>query len=76
MNSDTTNLIKETLSTTCNIAQMTRYRMQYLLDRDAEDKEKMIKYTVLSVAGIACLLVIGIAGLIERRKNDCAVISN
>ena len=31
------------------------------------DKEKMIKYTVSSVAGIARLLTIGIVGLIESR---------
>ena len=27
-----------------NIAQMTQYRMKYLQDRNAEDKEKMYKH--------------------------------
>ena len=53
---------------TVNFAQMTQYRMRYLQNRDAEDKKKMIKYTVLAGAGIACLFVIGIAGLMESRK--------
>ena len=50
-----------------NFAQMTQYQMRYLQNKDVEDKEKMIKYTVLSVAGIAYLLTIGIVGLIESR---------
>ena len=61
-------LIKDSASTMLNIAQMTQSRMKYLQDRNAEDKEKMIKYTLLSVAGIACLLTIGIVGLMESRK--------
>ena len=68
MNKDTIDLINHSASTFLNIAQMTQYRMRYLQDRDAADKEKMVKYTVLSVAGIACLLTIGIVGLIESRK--------
>ena len=51
-----------------NIVQMTQYRMRYLQDRNPEDKEKMIKHTVLSVAGIACLFMIGISGLTENRR--------
>lgn len=61
-------LIKNSADTMLNIAQMTQYRMRYAEKRDARDKEKMIKYTVLSVAGIACLLTIGIVGLIESRR--------
>lgn len=68
MNRDTINLIKDSASTFLNIAQMTQYRMRYLQNKDAEDKEKMIKYTILSVAGIACFLTIGIAGLIDSRR--------
>lgn len=68
MNKDVTNLIKDSADTMLDIAQMTQYRMKYLQDRNAEDKEKMIKYTLLSVAGIACLLTIGIVGLIESRR--------
>ena len=68
MNKDTINLIKDGASTMLDIAQMTQYRMKYLQDRNAEDKQKMIKYTLLSVAGIACLLTIGIVGLIESRR--------
>ena len=70
MNKDTINLINHIISTFSNIAQMTQYRMKYLQDRDAEDKEKMYKHAFLAVAGIACLFMIGIAGLIDSRKND------
>lgn len=68
MDKDVKDLINHSASTFLNIAQMTQYRMKYLQDRDAADKEKMVKYTVLSVAGIACLLTIGIVGLIESRR--------
>ena len=68
MNNDVKELIKDSASTFLNIAQMTQYQMRYLQNKDAEDKEKMIKYTVLSVAGIACLLTIGIVGLIDSRR--------
>ena len=49
---------------------MTQYRMKYGQERNDEEKKKMIKYTILSGMGIACLLMIGIAGLIESRKNN------
>ena len=68
MDKDVKDLIKDSADTMLDIAQMTQYRMKYLQDRNAEDKEKMIKYTLLSVAGIACLLTIGIVGLIENCK--------
>ena len=51
-----------------NIAQMGQYRMRYLQNRDARDKEKMIKYTVLAGFGIACLFMIGIAGLVDSQR--------
>lgn len=70
MDKDVKELIKDSADTMLNIAQMGWYRLRYAEKRDAMDKEKMIKYTVLSVAGIACLLTIGIVGLIESRKND------
>ena len=69
MDKDTINLIKDSTSTLLNIAQMTQNRMKYLQDKDAEAKEKMIKYAILSGVGIACLLMIGIAGLIDSRKQ-------
>lgn len=69
MDRDIINLIKDGTSTFLNIAQMTQYRMRYVQDRKVEDKEKMIKYTILSVAGIAGLLTMGIAGLIDSRKT-------
>ena len=69
MNRDTINLINHSASTFLNIAQMTQYRMKYLQDRDAEDKEKMYKHAFLAGAGIACLLTIGIVGLMESRRN-------
>lgn len=54
------------MKTTVNIVQMTQYRIKYLQDRNAEDKEKMYKHAFLSVAGIACLLTIGIANYHRR----------
>lgn len=73
MNKDTINLIKDSASTFLNIAQMTQYRMKYLSEGDKKAKEKMIKYTILSGVGILSLLTIGIAGLIESRKNNYPV---
>ena len=70
MNKDTINLINHSASTFLDIAQMTQNRLKYLQNRNAEDKEKMYKHTFLSGLGIVCLLTIGIAGLIESRKND------
>ena len=69
MNKDTINLIKDSASTLLNIVQMTQYRVKYVHERKDEDKKKMIKYTVLSGVGIACLFMIGIAGLIDSRNN-------
>ena len=68
MDKDVINLIKDSASTFYNIAQMTQYRMEYVQNRNREAKEKMYKYTILSVAGIACLLTIGVAGLIASRS--------
>lgn len=69
MNKDVINLIKDGAGTMLNIAQMTQYRIRYVQDGDNEAKEKMIKYTILSGLGIACLLTIGIVGLIDSHKN-------
>ena len=69
MNKDTINLIKDSASTFLNIAQMTQYRMKYVQERDAEDKEKMYKHAFLAGVGILSLLTIGIVGLVESRKN-------
>ena len=68
MDKDVKELIKDGADTMLNIAQMGQYRMKYLQNRNARDKEKMIKYTVLSIAGIASLLTIGIVGLIDSRR--------
>ena len=56
----------------CNFkfTQMMQYRVKYVQDRDAEAKEKMVKYTILSGVGILSLLTIGIVGLMESHKND------
>ena len=70
MNKDVINLVKDSASTFLNIAQMTQYRMKYVQERNAEDREKMIKYTILSGVGILSLLTIGIMGLVESRKSD------
>jgi len=70
MNKDTIDLINHSASTFLNIAQMTQYRMKYLQNRDAEDKEKMYKHAFLAGAGIAYLLTMGIVGLMENRRND------
>lgn len=68
MDKDVKELIKDSADTMLNIAQMGQYRMMYAEKKDARDKEKLIKYTVLSVAGIACLFMIGIEGLIDSRR--------
>ena len=68
MDKDVKELIKDSADTVLNIAQMGQYRMRYAEKKDARDKEKMIKYTVLAGFGIACLFMIGIAGLIENRR--------
>ena len=70
MTKDTINLINHSASTFLNIAQMTQYRMKYVEERNAEDRKKMIKYTILSGVGILSLLTIGIMGLVESRKSD------
>ena len=70
MNKDVINLVKDSASTFLNIAQMTQYRMKYVQERDAEDREKMIKYTIFSGVGILSLLTIGIMGLVESPKSD------
>lgn len=53
---------------------MTQYRMKYVQDRDAEDKEKMYKHAFLAGVGILSLLTMGGLGLMESRKNDNRVI--
>lgn len=74
MNRDTINFINHSASTFLNIAQMTQYRMKYVQDRDAEDKEKMYKHAFLAGVGILSLLTMGGLGLMESRKNDNRVI--
>ena len=69
MNKDTINLINHSISTFSNIAQMTQYRMKYVQDKDAEAKEKMYKHAFLAGVGIFTLFTIGIAGLVDSRKN-------
>jgi len=68
MNKDVINLIKNSASTFLNIAQMAQYRMRYVQERDAEDKEKMYIHAFLAGVGILSLLTIGISGLIDSRK--------
>lgn len=74
MNKDTINLINHGASTFLNIAEMTQYRMKYLQDRSPEDKEKMYKHAFLAGAGIAYLLTIGIAGLVDSRRKEYPVL--
>lgn len=69
MNKDTINFINHSASTFLNIAEMTQYRVKYLQDGDAKAKEKMYKHAFLAGVGIACLLAIGIAGLVDSRTN-------
>lgn len=69
MNRDTINLIKDGTSTFLNIAEMTRYRMKYVQDRDAEAKEKMYKHAFLAGVGIFTLLTMGVLGLMESSRN-------
>ena len=68
MNKDVIDLIKDSTSTFLNIAQMTQNRLKYLAEGNKEAKEKMYKYAFFSGLGIACLLTIGITGLIESRR--------
>ena len=68
MDKDVKELIKDSADTMLNIAQMGQYRMRYTEKKDARDKEKMIKYTVLAGLGIVCLFMIGIAGLVDSRR--------
>lgn len=70
MDKDVKNLIKDGASTFLNIAEMTHYRMKYLQNRDAEDKEKMYKHAFLAGVGIFSLLTLGVLGLMESRKDD------
>ena len=70
MNKDVINIVKDSASTFLNIAQMTQYRMKYVEERNAEDRKKMIKYTIFSGVGILSLLTIGIMGLVESHKSD------
>ena len=70
MNKDTKDIINHSASTFLNIAQMTQYRMKYVQDRNAEAKEKMIKYTILSGVGILSLLTMGVLGLMESCRID------
>lgn len=69
MDKDVINLINHSASTFLNIAEMAQYRMKYVQDRDAEDKEKMYKHAFLAGIGIFTLLAIGIAGLVDSRMN-------
>ena len=75
MNKDTINIIKDSASTFLNIAEMTQYRMKYVLKRDDEDKEKMYKHAFLAGVGILSLLTMGVLGLIESRNNDNRALS-
>ena len=69
MDRDIINLMKDSISTFLNIAQMTQYRMKYVQDKDAEAKEKMYKHAFGAGVGIFTLLAIGIAGLVDSRMN-------
>lgn len=70
MNRDVINLIKDSVSTALNIAQMTKYRVKYLQERDAEAKEKMYKHALFAVVGIISLFTMGVLGMMESRKDD------
>ena len=81
---DVEELTKLSLKTFLNIGQMARYRYLYTYGRElqkdypaqvnacelAQDRDKMIKYTILSGVGILSLLAMGILGLMENRKRD------
>jgi len=70
MDRDIINLMKDSISTFLNIAQMTQYRMRYAQNGKREDKEKMHKHAFLAGTWILCLLTMGIVGLIESRKDS------
>ena len=69
MNKDTKDIINHTASTVLNIAQMAQSGERYAQYGDIKDRQKMIKHTIFAVAGIVCLLTIGIVGLIESHDN-------
>ena len=71
MNKDIKNLIKNSTNTFMNIAQMTQYRIKYVQEKDAVNREKMYKHAFLAGAGIISLFMIGIAGLVDSRRNSC-----
>lgn len=75
MNKDVINLVKDSASTFLNIAQMTQYRMKYVQERDAEDKEKMYKHAFFAGVGILSFLTMGVLGLMESRRNDNRALS-
>lgn len=69
MNKDATNLFNHSASTLLNIVQMTKYRVEYVRDKDAAAKEKMYKHAFFAGVGILSLLTIGVLGLMQSQNN-------
>ena len=86
---DVAELTKLGLKTFLNIGQMARYRYLHTYGKElqkdcpaqvnacelAQNRDKMIKYTILSGVGILSLLTMGVIGLMENSKNDNRLIS-
>lgn len=70
MNKDVINLIKDSVCTAVNIAQMTQYRVEYIQNGGKEAEEKMYKHALFAVVGVMSLFTMGVLGLTESRKND------
>jgi len=75
MNKDAINLIKDSVSTALNIAQMTKYRVEYVQNGGKEADEKMYKHALFAVVGIMSLFTMGVLGLTESGRSDKRVLN-
>ena len=69
MNKDAINLFNHSASTFLDIVQMTKYRVEYVRDKDAAAKEKMYKHAFFAGVGILSLLTIGVLGFLDNRNK-------
>ena len=86
---DVAELTKLSLRTFLDIGQMARYRYLYTYEKElqkdcpaqvnacelAQNRDKMIEYTILFGVGILSLLTMGVVGLMENSRNDNRLIS-
>ena len=86
---DVADLTRQGVTTFLNIGLMARYMYLYYNGKElqndspaqvnayelAQNRDKMIKYTILSGDGILSLLTMGVVGLMENSRNDNRLIS-